>query len=85
MAESTIRIGIASWPIYGRQGTVFLGVHLVFVIAELVPPVAEVAVPRDAGSTACELPARVSPGGSEIVDQVLDAVRAQLFGLGHAD
>ena len=85
MAESTIRIGLASWSIYGRQGTVFLGVHVVFAIAELVPPVAEVALLRDAGEAACELPARVSPGGSEIVDQVLDAVLAQLFGLGHAD
>ena len=84
MAESTIRIGIASWPIYGREGTVFLGVHLVFAIAELVPPVAEVAVARDARA-ACERPARVSPGGGEVGDQVLDAVRAQLFGLGHAD
>ena len=58
--------------------------HLVFGIAELVLPVAEVAVVRDA-SAACELPARVSPGGSEFVDAFLDSSDAQLFGRLDAD
>ena len=57
----------------------FLGVHLVVEIAELVPPVAEVAVARDARA-ACERPARVSPGGGEVGDPPLDAVAAQLLG-----
>ena len=35
MAESTIRIELASWSIYGMQGTVFLGVHLVVEIADV--------------------------------------------------
>ena len=59
--------------------------HLVFGIAELVLPVAEVAVPRDAGGAACELPARVSPDGSEFVDAFLDSSDAQLFGRLDAD
>ena len=58
--------------------------HLVFGIAELVLPVAEVAVLRDANA-ACELPARVSPDGSEFVDAFLDSSDAQLFGRLDAD